>query len=168
MVAKAIPPAAHRHPVVPVRKITTRDLADCLREGYQDFLSRRGDLIFVGFLYPLIGLLTASVALNGVALPLLFPLIFGLALLGPLVSAGFYELARRRENGEESDWSHFLDVRKGNNFDALLFVGVVLLAIFGAWILVALAIYHAFFGIVTPDSTVAFFSSVFTTPQGWA
>ena len=167
MGARAVAPAARKQPVVQVRKISTQDLNDCLREGYQDFLSKRGDLIFVGFLYPLIGLVTASVALNGVALPLLFPMIFGLALLGPLVSAGFYELARRRENGEASDWSHFFDVRRGSNFDALLFVGVVLIAIFAVWILAALAIYHAFFGTLAPDSTAAFFTDIFTTAKGW-
>src|SRR3546814_2738854 len=75
-------------------------------------MTMRGDLIFLGLLYPLIGVVAATVTLGGTLLPLFFPIAAGISLLGPIVAIGFYELARRREDGLESDWSHFFDVRK--------------------------------------------------------
>ena len=52
-------------------------------------------------------------------LPLFFPIAAGISLLGSIVAIGFYELARRREEGLESDWSHFFDVRKRPSADGL-------------------------------------------------
>jgi len=164
--------ASYVHPEIrepaPVRRIGKEDLDAALREGYQDFLSKRGDLIFAGLLYPLVGLLAAAFSLNGASLPLLFPLVAGLSLLGPLVSSGFYELARRREVGEDSSWLHFFDMRKAANFSDLMFVGVILLAIFAAWMVAAVAIHGVFLGAMLPRTPGDFLTEVLTTPQGWA
>lgn len=153
---------------VPVRTITKADLDASLREGYQDFLSKRGDLIFVGMLYPLIGLIAATFALNGASLPLLFPLVAGLSLMGPLVSAGFYELARRRDIGEDSGWGHFFDMRKANNFSDFAFVGAILLGIFAAWMVSAVILHNVFLGDMLPRSIGDFLAQLLTTPEGWA
>src|SRR3954469_25491521 len=95
---------------LPVRRIAAGDLGASLREGWRDFMAMRGDLIFIGLLYPVIGLVAAAASLGGALIPLFFPIAAGIGLLGPLAAIGFYELARRREAGLESDWSHFLDV----------------------------------------------------------
>jgi uncharacterized membrane protein len=151
---------------VPVRKITSHDLREVLREGYADLLEKRGDIIFLALIYPLIGLAAAIVALGGNLLPLLFPFTAGVALLGPVVAVGFYELARRREAGLESDWSHFFDVRKRPAWDSILAMTGLLLAIFAVWVSVAAALYAALFGGNT--STIDFLSRLFTTSEGWA
>ena len=49
----------------PVRRVTNDDLRASLRDGYNDFLEHRGDLIFIGLIYPLIGLVAAAAALGG-------------------------------------------------------------------------------------------------------
>ena len=150
-----------------VRTIGAADVKDALRQGWADFMERRGDLIFVGIIYPLIGFLAAIVALRGSLIPLFFPLAMGIGLLGPVAAVGFYEMARRREQGLESDWSHFLDVAKRPAFDSIGAVAGLLLVIFFAWLAVAAALYVTLMG-PTPESVGHFLTRLFTTPEGWA
>ncbi len=82
--ATIMPPAAP-YPVeaIEVRKIGTADLQWALAEGWRDFTAKRGDLIVVGLLYPLICLIAVVVTVNEPLLPFLFPLIAGLSIAGP-------------------------------------------------------------------------------------
>jgi uncharacterized membrane protein len=152
----------------PVRRISSADLSAALRDGWRDFLAMRGDLIFIGLIYPVVGLIAAVVSLGGSLIPLFFPIAAGIGFLGPLVAVGFYELARRREAGLESDWSHFLDVRRRPAFDQVAIVSGVLLSLFALWVMVAGALYVLFWGPVAPPSLGAFLARLFTTEEGWA
>ena len=154
-------------PAYEVRKISSADIRESLRQGWDDFMAKRGDLLFIGILYPLIGLFAAIVAFNGPWLPLLVPVAAGVSLLGPVAAIGFYELARRREAGLESDWSHFFDVTKRPALDSIIAVAALLVVIFVAWVAVASLIYTALMG-PAPESVGGFLRSVFTTPEGWA
>ena len=164
----ATAPASARSAKIPVRKIGIDDLRASLRQGWDDFMAMRGDLIFLGLLYPLIGFAGAVFTLNGPLLPFFFPVVAGVGLLGPVAAVGFYELARRREEGLDSNWSHFLDVRKRPSADDMGIVVGLLLLIFALWILAAGAIYVAIFGWTAPQSIPGFVEAVFTTPKGWA
>jgi uncharacterized membrane protein len=152
---------------VSVRTISTDDLTASLRDGYKDFLEKRGDLVFIGLLYPIIGVVAAIAANGGSILPLLFPMLAGLSLLGPLVSTGFYELAKRREMGLESSWWHFFDVFKSPSREGIILVGIMLMTIFGAWLVSAGIIYALFFGTKPPATIGILLTEAFTTPQGW-
>lgn len=152
---------------LPIRTIGAADIRAALSEGFSDFLDRRGDLLFIGLIYPLVGLVAATVSLGGALLPLFFPIAAGIALLGPLAAIGFYELARRREDGQDAGWSHFLDIRKRPSFDAIQVVAGVLLVIFLAWLAVAAALYSALMG-AAPEGIGDFVTRLFTTPEGWA
>ena len=157
-------------PEIPVRKLSSDDLNLSLREGWKDFLSMRGDLIFVGLLYPLIGAVTAALALGTNFLQLFFPIAAGISLLGPIVAVGFYELARREEAGLHSNWSHFFDVVKRPSADGLGAVAALLVLIFALWMAAAQGLYAALWGMtgMTPlDSIGAFLTRLFTTPEGW-
>lgn len=159
--------ADRTEPAIPVRKITAHDLNASLRDGWRDFLAMRGDLIFIGLLYPLVGIIAATVTLGGRLLPLFFPIAAGISLLGPIVATGFYELARRREAGLESDWSHFFDVRKRPSADGLGAVAALLLTIFLLWVVAAGALYVGLWGPHVPASIGAFLTRLFTTEEGW-
>jgi uncharacterized membrane protein len=168
MATETIASRASRRPKIPVRRITGQDLRDSLRQGWADFMALRGDLIFLGLLYPLIGVAAAVFTLNGPLLPFFFPIVAGIGLLGPVTAVGFYELARRREAGLTSNWSHFLDVRKRPAIDDIGVVAGLLVVIFGIWLLAAGILYLALWGWTAPGSIPDFITAVFTTPRGWA
>lgn len=153
---------------IPVRRIGNADLRASLTDGWRDFMEMRGDILFLMILYPLIGFVAAATTLGGPLLPLFLPIAAGVGLLGPVAAVGFYELARRREIGLHSNWSHFLDVRNRPSFEEIATVAGLLLTIFGVWLVSAGALYIALFGWNEPDSLSAFLSEIFTTGRGWA
>lgn len=152
----------------PVRRIGTADLSWALAEGWRDFGEHRGDLLFIGLIYPVICLLAVLVTFNEPLLPLLFPLVAGLSIAGPAVAAGFYELARRKEEGLDSTWWHFLDPLKGRSRAPLASLTVGLAVLFVGWLVVAYAIYTVTLGTTGPMQLGDIAGRLFTTPEGWA
>lgn len=150
-----------------VNKITVADLRWALAEGWADFKEKRGDILLVGFIYPLVGFIAAWFALNGELMPLLFPLVAGLSLMGPTVAVGFYELARRREQGLESDWSHFFDPWAGPAAKELLLATLTLALLFLCWLGTAWRLYQGSFGQSSGLDITAFLTQMFNTTEGW-
>ena len=153
--------------VAPARVLTYSDLQWALDQGWADFKAKRGDLILLPFIYPLVGVLASVFAFNRDLLPLVFPLAAGFALVGPVAAAGFYELARRRETGLDESWWHFLDPLRGRSRFPIAVLTVMLVAIFLAWMVAAQAIYAATLGTLHPADAGAFVRALFGTPQGW-
>ena len=154
---------------IPVRNITDEDLRFALRQGFDDFKTYRGDVVFAGLIYTVIGLAAVVMTTSMPLMPFFLPVVAGVGLLGPVAAVGFYELADRREAGERDlHWYNFLDVRKRRTVDDMGMVAGLLLAIFFLWLLAAGALYALIFGWQTPASVGDFLSMVFTTPRGWA
>lgn len=153
---------------IPIRRISDDDLRASLTQGYDDFRDLRGDLVFAGLIYTLIGLAAVVMTTSRPLMPFFFPVVAGVALLGPVAAVGFYELARRREIGQDVHWFNFLDVRKRPSLDDMGIVAGLLLLIFLGWLLAAGALYALIFGWATPTSIGGFLSAIFTTPRGWA
>ncbi|WP_164157121.1 DUF2189 domain-containing protein [Sandarakinorhabdus rubra] len=152
--------------MAPVRALTTDDLRWALRRGWDDFRSRRGDLILLPIIYPMVVVLAAYFAFNARLFPLIFPLVAGFALLGPIAAAGFYELARRRETGESASWQHFLDPLKGRSRLPIALLTAMLATIFILWVMTAQALYTATLGQLGPATPAAFIADLFGTSQG--
>ncbi|NNU81308.1 DUF2189 domain-containing protein [Halovulum dunhuangense] len=151
-----------------VRQIGTADLGAALRLGLDDFLALRSDALMVCLLYPVIGLALVWAALDARLLPLVFPLVSGFALLGPLAAVGLYEMSRRREAGQPAGWDAALSVLRAPALGAIVTLGIALLGLFLIWMLAAQYIYAATLGPEPPASLGAFLTETLTTGAGWA
>jgi uncharacterized membrane protein len=150
-----------------VRRIGYADLEDALRRGLDDFMTKPSHYVFLCLIYPIVGVVLAAWTSGNNALPMLFPLMSGFALIGPLAGVGLYEISRRRELGMDTSWRHALEVRHSPAIPSIVAMGVFLLCLFVAWLLAAQAIYAWQFGDRAPASMAIFFRDLFTTHQGW-
>jgi uncharacterized membrane protein len=150
-----------------VCRIKVADLKDVLVRGLDDFGAYRTDVIFLCLIYPLVGIALAWLTFGYEMLPLLFPLASGFALIGPVLAVGLYEMSRRREQGLHITWVDAFGVISSPAFGAILVLGLLLLAVFLFWLLVANLIYEVILGPKPPASIAAFARDVFTTSQGW-
>ena len=153
------------HPAI--RRISVADVFDALRRGFDDFWDKPSHYVFLCLIYPIVGVLLITWTSGGNALQLIFPLMSGFALLGPFAGIGLYEISRRREQNLDTSWRHAFDVRDSPAIPAMVVIGIMLLALFVAWLLVAQALYTSLYGPDAPQSTAAFFGDLFTTQRGW-
>lgn len=151
-----------------LKELSTDDIRAALRAGWQDFLESRTDVIFIVLIYPLVGLLLIGFGLHMNLLPLLFPLMAGFVLLGPVAAVGLYEISRRREAGEPANWLSAVGVIRSPSFGAVVVLGIFLSSIFLVWMLAANAIHAVTLGPEPPASVGSFLSDVFLTGPGWA
>ena len=154
-------------PLPVIRRITLADLRDALARGFEDFAAFRSDVLFLCVIYPVVGLFLARLAFGYEMLPLVFPLASGFALIGPVAAVGLYEMSRRREAGAEVSWADAFGVIRADSFAAIVRFGLLLMAIFLAWLNVAIAIYDLTLGPAPPASLSGFARDLFTTDAGW-
>ncbi len=151
-----------------VRTIGPTDLIDALAQGLADFKAMPTHLVFLPVIYVVVVLLFARAAAGYEVLPLVFPLLAGYTLIGPLVATGMYELSRRREQGLDSSRMHAFDVLRSPSIRAIATLGATLMVMYFVWLGAAWAIYVLTFGGGAPESVAGFARQIFTTPAGWA
>lgn len=161
-------PMQTTHAAHHVRRIDRSDLNWALAEGWKDFQEKRGDLILLALIYPIVAFMAAAIAYNGRLFAMFFPLVAGLSILGPAVASGFYELARRRESGLDSGWLHFFDPMNGRSSFSLVILTAGLGLLFAGWLICAALIYDATVAHYAPAGPIDFLRRLFTTPEGWA
>src|SRR5262245_49540376 len=113
-----------------VRSITPADLLDALAKGVADFRAIPTHVIFLSLIYPIAGLAIARWTVAYDVVPMLYPLLAGFALIGPIAAIGLYELSRRRELGLDTSWRHAFDIVHSPSLWSILALGLLLLAIF--------------------------------------
>ncbi len=150
-----------------IDKIGMADLSDALKKGYDDFVAMPSHAVFLGVVYPVIGLIIGRFISGQSLLPMLFPVMAGFALVGPFAATALYELSRRRELGVDASPSHILELLRSPAIGAILELGAMLLLVFFVWLVAARAIYHSTFNDVMPASVEEFVRQIFTTPAGW-
>lgn len=150
-----------------IREIDTDDLIDALRKGVEDFRLMPTYLVLLALIYPVVGLMAARWAQGNDVVPLIFPLISGFALVGPLAAVGLYELSRRREAGLDTSWPHVFDVLKSKQLVTIVTLAVMLMVIFAAWLATAVEIQHATLGSLAIDNVGGFVHDIFNTQAGW-
>ena len=151
-----------------VRTIGVVDLKDALGKGYADFLAVPTHLIFLYLMYPILMLVAGRMIAGYDVLPLIFPLLAGYTLVGPLGAAGMYVLSRRREQGLEVSRANVLDVFRSPSIRSLAVLSGLLMAVYFAWLAIALLIYARNFGSPPPASIAEFAQQVFSMDFGGA
>jgi len=151
-----------------VRTIGPGDVRDAIVKGIADFEAMPTHVVFLCLIYPIAMLVVARIYAGYDVLPLVFPLLTGYTLIGPLVAIGMYELSRRRERGLDTSRKHAFDVIRFASIGAIARLSVLLMAIYFAWIGTAWALYRLNFGDAVPESILAFTLQIVTTPAGWA
>jgi uncharacterized membrane protein len=149
-----------------IQKISAADLVDALIKGVDDFKAKPSHLVILAILYPLAMVVSANIAAGYIPLPLVFPLLSGFALIGPLAAVGLYEISRRREQRLDISWEHAFNVMRRPSMNILM-LSVVLGVIYFAWLGAAFAIYRQIYGDTVPSSITEFLREVLTTPAGW-
>lgn len=145
------------------------DRSDALARGWADFMATPTQLMFLGVIYPLVGLVAARAAAGGAMLPLFYPMVAGLSLMGPVAALDIYELSRRRERGLPVSWVNAFDVLRAPAIASIAALALFLCAIFVAWLFAAQLVHRATMGDLPPPGSIgAFVEQVLTTRQGWA
>ena len=150
------------------RRLTMQDLRTALRKGWEDLAAMRSDVIFACMLYPLMGAVLLALATQGSLTHLLFPVLSGFALVGPVAGLGLYELSRRREAGLEVGWSSMFDVLRSPRFPRIVMLALFNGVIFMAWLLLADTIHAVTLGPDRPAGLMALLNAAVSTPAGWA
>jgi uncharacterized membrane protein len=155
-------------PLPAVARIGVPDLLDALKQGLADFAANRTDVMLLCIFYPVLGLVLGRIASGEQTLPLLFPLVSGFALIGPLAAVGLYEMSRRREMGVDVGWADAFGVLRSPSLGPIVVLGLALTAVFVVWLVAAQAIYLWTIGPGHTASFSDFAGAVFATNAGIA
>lgn len=150
-----------------VHTIGLTDLRDAVAKGIEDFNAVPTHAVFLGIIYAVLGIILFRLSFGYDVLPLVYPMLAGFILLGPLAAIALYELSRRRERGLDVSPEHLLEVFRSPSIGAIVRLGLVLLAIFLTWLVAAKTMYAQIMGGAVPASLGEFSHQVLTTPAGW-
>ena len=150
-----------------VRSIGPHDCFSAIAEGFDDFFAIPTYPVFVGLFYAVAGIALVGMSSFASALQLVFPLAAGFALIGPFVAIGLYEMSRRRDRGLAVRGRDAFAVLRSPALASILAFGLLLLAIFAAWIFAAELIYSWLYGPKPPAAALPFLTDVLTTTRGW-
>ncbi|HVJ55442.1 MAG TPA: DUF2189 domain-containing protein [Aliidongia sp.] len=167
MAVRSLNPGIAESTLPHIRRIGMADLQDAIARGVDDFRTMPSHVVFLSLIYSVMGLVLGKLAFGYELLPLLFPLVAGFALVGPIAALGLYELSRRREQGLSTSWGDAFGVWRSPSIGGIVTLGILLLLIFGAWMDAAQAIYVLSFGTAEPPSLDGFATQVLTTREGW-
>lgn len=151
-----------------LRRLDMTDIPAALRAGWVDFLATPTQLLFLCVIYPAFGFVLARAAAGGDLLPLVWPLLSGFALVGPLAALGLYEISRRREAGAATSWLDCFRVLQSPALAAMIGMGLIMMAIFGLWLLTARGIFLLTLGDVSHAGPGALLAEVFGSAAGLA
>lgn len=132
--------------IPPIRRLTTGDLRAALAAGWADFRAAPQFGLFFALVYTLGGI-ALFFGLVGAGEAFWFiPVAAGFPLVAPFAAVGLYEVSRRREAGEKLLWGPVLAALRGHGDGQLPVMAVVVLLVFGFWVILARAIFAIFVG----------------------
>ncbi len=131
-------------PVKVARDLTEQDLRAALAAGWSDFKANPAFGLFFAAFYVIGGMLLYFGLFARGEAAWFIPIAAGFPLFAPFAAVGLYEVSRRREAGEKMDWGAILGALRGRGDEQLLVMGVVVLLVFGFWIILARGIFAIF------------------------
>lgn len=152
-------------PIV-IRSISVADLKEVLANGFADYKEMPTHVVFLIVIYPLVTLVFGRISADYDVLPLVFPLLAGYTLIGPLAATGMYELSRRREQGLGTHRRNAFQVFVSPHIRAIVGLGVIVMVIYFGWLKAATAIYDRIFAGIVPESVADFANLIVNTPAG--
>ncbi len=155
-------------PAPAIRRISSADIWQSLREGFADFQAYRSDVIFLCATYAIVGVVLARVA-------------FGHDLFATVVSAGLgfrhhWPVVRGGPVRDEPPprargggrLGQCLRRAQGPAIGGIAALGLILVAVFLAWLIAAWMIFEATLGPSAPIAPAAFLNAVLFTAPGQA
>lgn len=131
-------------PVKVARDLTEADLRAALAAGWDDFKANPAFGLFFAAFYVIGGMLLYFGLFARGEAAWFIPIAAGFPLFAPFAAVGLYEVSRRHEAGEKMHWSAILGALRGRGDEQLLVMGVVVLLVFGFWIILARGIFAIF------------------------
>lgn len=150
-----------------VRRIDRGDVVQALKAGIADFTAMPSHVVFLGLVYVVFGLVLGTISFSSSGPALIFPLVSGFALIGPLAAIGLYELSRRREAGLSTRLSDVMALRHSPALPALTGLTIILLVMLVLWLLTAQSIFRFAYGALEAPTLTALLYDAVTTPRGW-
>ncbi len=151
-----------------INHIGLPDLRLALVAGWGDFTETPTQLLFLGVIYPVVGLVAGRAASGADVLPLFWPLLAGLSLLGPVTALGLYEISRQREMGRPTSWLTAFEALRSPGIFSIGVLAVYLLALFVLWVTAAQALWSGIMASAGPAPTGLgeLLAQATQTPQG--
>ena len=165
------PPPDHLTPqrqgVPGLNKVTAEDIAQSLKAGLSDFLTRPLMSGFFGLFYAAFGILFVWCLVWLGMIWMIIPAAVGFPLVAPFAAAGLYEMSRRLQAGERFGWSDILTVMADQRKREMGWMAFVALFIFWVWMYQV----RLWLAIILQDASFSdfdgFLNIVFFTPEGW-
>ncbi len=143
--AEATTVGASATAAIRIRRIELDQPWQWLAKGWQDFRANPA----VGVFYGALAAVTGYLILFGLSwagmLYLVLPLLGGFLIVGPILTVGLYEAARRRESGMGTTFFEALAAFQRNPSQIAL-MGVALLLLMFAWARLAAMLFMLYFG----------------------
>jgi uncharacterized membrane protein len=155
---------------IAVNKIRLADLVEALDRGIDDFKAKPTHLFFLAVIYPLATLFGYLVVDNYNLMPLVFPILAGLVLIGPFVGIAMEEMSHHRERGLDMSWRHAFNFFEEPTLKEIVLLGLLIVALFLGWVAMANTIFVMTVGDAWNAATITpqeFLRAVLTTSQGW-
>lgn len=122
-----------------------RDLRAALAAGWADFKAMPTYGLFFALFYMLGGMaLYYGMILSGQVVWFI-ALAAGFPIFAPFAAIGIYEVSRRREAGQVVNWRSVFGALRGRGNGQLSMMAVMVLIIFGFWVILARGIFAIFF-----------------------
>ncbi len=130
----------------PLAPVTPETLSGALKAGWTDFRAAPQFGAFFAAVYA-VGGLVLWYGLFALGQPFWFVIFAaGFPLFAPFAAVGLYEVSRRRQQGLPLAWGGILGALKGHGDGQLPAMAVIVLLIFGFWVILARALFAIFLG----------------------